>query len=369
MRPPMIDRRKFLSATLGSSLAGACGWAALGGGGLGLSRLSAKDRPASRNEKSPAELLTPETHEAINRALAYLDDRQVKNGKFEGAFGTSGYSSGVATTSLAGLAFLAGGHVPGDGAYGRNVDRAAKYVMSNVQNSGFISLADGSVGETMYGHGFSMLFLSQVYGMTRQREIGEKLRKAVDLTIKAQNNMGGWRYQQAPVDADLSVTICQIMGLRAARDAGIYVPDEVREKCIDYVKKSRNRNGSFSYMMGGGGASLAMTSAGVTSLYSAGIYEGPEIEDALKIIDQSRPGKAGNVGGHYYYTHYYAVQAMWHAGGEYWNNWYPAIRDELIQRQQNDGSWPQGGGGPEYSAAMACIILQMPLNYLPVFAA
>ena len=37
---------------------------------------------------------------------------------------------------------------------------------------------------------------------------------------------------------------------------------------------------------------------------------------------------------HYFYGHYYAVQAMWTAGGDYWAEWYPAIRDELIRRQQ-----------------------------------
>jgi len=61
------------------------------------------------------------------------------------------------------------------------------------------------------------------------------------------------------------------------------------------------------------------------------------------------------------------VQAMWHAGGKYWNQWYPAIRDELIGKQGNDGSWT-GNGSPEYGTAMACIILQMPLNLLPVFS-
>jgi len=356
----LLDRRGCLLAGTG----GLAAWLA----GASVS-LAGSDRPASPNEKSPAELLTDATWGAIDKAHQYLVRKQIRDGRYRGALGTSGYASGVAATSLAGLSFMAGGSVPGDGKFGRNVDLCAEYVLNNVQDSGYIALADNSVHENMYGHGFAMLFLAQVYGMTRKREVGEKLRKAVDLTVKAQNNQGGWRYQPQPVDADLSVTICQIMGLRAARDAGVYVPDDVREKCIAYVRKSRNRDGSFSYMPGAGHGSLAMTAAGVTSLYSAGIYEGPEIEQALKIIDRSRPGRAGNFGGHYFYTHYYAVQAMWHAGGEYWNNWYPAIRDELVRSQQGDGSWANDGGGPEYSAAMATIILQIPLNYLPVFAA
>jgi hypothetical protein len=157
------------------------------------------------------------------------------------------------------------------------------------------------------------------------------------------------------------------MGLRAARDTGIHVPDETREKCIDYVKKSQNANGSFRYTLQGGHSTFAMTAAGVTSLYSAGIYEGTAVEKALQHLRQYKPSGSMQ-DGHYFYAHYYAVQAMWHAGGDYWNEWYPAIRDELTGRQSPDGSWPSSIAGPEFGTAMACIILQIPWNFLPVFA-
>ena len=42
---------------------------------------------------------------------------------------------------------------------------------------------------------------------------------------------------------------------------------------------------------------------------------------------------------HFFYGHYYAVQAMWHAGRDRWQHWYPAVRDELVKRQKPDGSW------------------------------
>ena len=43
--------------------------------------------------------------------------------------------------------------------------------------------------------------------------------------------------------------------------------------------------------------------------------------------------KFGQRYSHYYYGHYYAAQAMWIRGGDDWNTWYPAIRDELVRRQ------------------------------------
>jgi hypothetical protein len=68
---------------------------------------------------------------------------------------------------------------------------------------------------------------------------------------------------------------------------------------------------------------------------------------------------------YYFYGHYYAVQAMWTAGGDYWKKWFPGIRDEWVRAQLQDGSWVDQIS-PHYATAMACIILQMPNNYLPI---
>ncbi len=326
------------------------------------------DRKDSVNEKSPAELINAATQRSIDKGLAYLKRTQIKSGRNRGAFANSGLAGGVATASLGGLALMCAGHAPGQGPYGKAIDLCVEYVLKNVRDTGYIAVSDNGSRENMYGHGFSMLFLSQAYGMTQKAEIGQKLRLAVELTCNTQNAEGGWRYQPRKSDADLSITVCQIMGLRGARDAGIDVPDEVRGKCIEYVKRSQNKNGSFRYTLKGGHTTFAMTAAGVTSLYSAGIYEGEAVEKALKYLQKFKPSAAGGGGGHYFYSNYYAVQAMWHAGGKYWDDWYPAIRNQLVKSQTDEGSWRSTEAGPQFGAAMACIILQMPLNYLPVFS-
>jgi hypothetical protein len=73
---------------------------------------------------------------------------------------------------------------------------------------------------------------------------------------------------------------------------------------------------------------------------------------------------------HYFYGHYYAAQAMWTAGGSYWKEWFPAIRDELVNHPDRDwkglGCWQDHRFGNDYATAMACIILQIPNNYLPI---
>jgi hypothetical protein len=220
----------------------------------------------------------------------------------------------------------------------------------------------------MYEHGFATLFLSEVYGMSPRDDLRDKLARAVDLIVRTQNAEGGWRYQPRREDADISVTICQVMALRAARNAGIKVPNETIDKCVDYVKRSQNPDGGFRYMLPAGESAFPRSAAGVVALYSAGVYEGREVERGLAYLDQFLPrgGEAGAQDGHFYYGHYYAVQAMWQADGERWGRWYPAIRDLLIKRQLPDGSWVDAVS-PEYGTAMAAIILQMPDNSVPIF--
>src|SRR5438874_10860640 len=62
-------------------------------------------------------MITPEAQRAIEDGLKYLASQQADNG----SFGTGQFQGNVAITSLCGLAFLAGGHQPGRGKYGRHV--------------------------------------------------------------------------------------------------------------------------------------------------------------------------------------------------------------------------------------------------------
>jgi prenyltransferase/squalene oxidase-like repeat protein len=311
-----------------------------------------------------AAMITPETDRAIESGLAWLARSQ----NADGSFGTGTYRGNIAVTSLAGLAFMASGSSPGRGPYGPRIDQALGYIMENTSPSGFIAVAAASTHGPMYSHGFGTLFLAEAYGMTHRTEIREKLQKAVRLIIDTQNSEGGWRYQPVRRDADLSVTICQINALRAARNAGLYVPKETVENCIHYVKQSQNPDGGFRYMLQGGASSFPRSAAGVVALYSAAVYDAKEVEAGIAYLKQYMPEiKLGSRYSHYFYGHYYAAQAMWIRGGEDWNTWYPAIRDELIRRQSSTAGFWSDSICNEYGTAMALIILQMPNNYLPIF--
>ncbi len=311
--------------------------------------------------------VTPETQIAIDRGLSWLASRQNNDGSFGSG---NNYGRNVAVSSLCGMAFLSSGSTPGRGPYGEHVQKIVEFILSKSKPSGFIINERYKSHGPMYGHGFATLFLAEVYGMTPDDEIREKLAKAVQLIVRTQNREGGWRYQPAQVTAaDVSVTVCQMMALRAARNCGLSVPKETVDRCIGYVKRNQNPDGGFRYQLVRQAESMFPRSAAcVVAMYNAGIFEGPEVTRGLNYLMRSLPrGEIFRYESYYYYGHYYAVQAMWHAGGRYWNEWYAAIRDELLQKQLPNGSWSDTAICNEYATGMALIILQMPNNYLPIF--
>ena len=321
-----------------------------------------EDGVGTGREQVRGDELTPEARAAIDRGIEWLVSQQQDDGSFAGQRG-----GGTAVTSLAAIALMAGGHLPGRGRHGQVVSRAVDYVLASAQPSGL--LCETEAGGVMYHHGFAALLLGEVYGMTRDDRVKEPLRRAVRLIEQSQNPEGGWRYQPVPIEADISVTICQVMALRAARDAGIKVEKKVIDDAIEYVKKCQNADGGFDYMLNrGSNSDFARSAAGVATLYYAGIAGGEEIESGLRYVMEFLPGDglAGRTP-HYFYGHYYAAQATFLSGGEAWATWFPAIRDELIATQSEAGFW-QGQQGNEYGTAMALIILQMPNRYLPVFS-
>lgn len=315
---------------------------------------------------------TPESRRAVERGLEYLSKRQAANGSYTRGDGTVNGHTGV--TALCALAFMEGGSLPGRGKYGKQVKDCLDYVLANQQKTGLLSTFDDNAA-SMYGHGFATLFLGEIYGMSPNEEIKEKLIKAVLLIEKTQNARGGWRYQPQPYDDDISVTIAEVMALRAARDAGIKVEKEVIDKAVSYVKSCQNADGSFNYLPGqwevGIGSSVFRGGAGCAALYYAGEFDSDNLRRGLEWLRGCRPdGRGGNSSGSeafLLYGYYYAVQAMFLAGGDYWADFWPPVREWLVKRQAADGGW-NGEVSEDFATAMALIILQQPNRYLPVFA-
>jgi hypothetical protein len=311
----------------------------------------------------------PELDEAVTRGLEWLAQQQ----NADGSFGGGRFGRNVAVTALACIAFMGDGHLPGRGPYGEQVRRGLEYILTHSAETGLIA-TDGSNGP-MYGHGFATLFLGELYGMTqgggdtRQSErLRDALVRACRLIERTQNEEGGWRYNPVPYDADISVTITQVMALRSARNAGLEVPKEVIDRAVEYVRKAQNPDGGFRYQLDSGLSAWPRSAAGVATLYYAGIYQDQAIDRGLAYLGvNAMPDSPGRAETHYWYGQYYVAQAMYLAGGESWAKWWPAAKRELLERQQPTGAWNDPSVGPAYGTAMALIVLQMPKRYLPIF--
>ncbi|MFA6045185.1 MAG: prenyltransferase/squalene oxidase repeat-containing protein [Phycisphaerales bacterium] len=330
------------------------------------------DPPAGHQTASNApaqDEMTPELDASVTRGLAALARLQ----NVDGSWGESNYGRTVAVTSLACLALMADGNVPGRGAYADNVSKGLAYILANSNETGLIATA--SANSPMYGHGFATLFLGEVYGMTQggsdtqlADQVHASLVRGVRLIESTQNDEGGWRYNPAPQDADVSVTICQIMALRSARNAGLDIPKSTIDRAVAYVRGCQNPDGGFRYQSMAGPSAWPRSAAGIASLQYAGIYQDRAITSGLGyLFVNAMPGQANGQPVHYFYGQYYAVQACFLAGGDTWGRWWPAIRRELMGAQLPDGRWADQSAGDDYGTAMALIVLQMPKRYLPIF--
>ncbi len=281
----------------------------------------------------------------------------------------------LGVTSLVGLAYLAGGHLPGRGKYGKIVQRTVDYVSGCVQENGVVS----DSGTRMYSHAFAVLFLAQVHGMVGGERTRSTLERAVQIVVDCQNDVGAWRYNAFTPAADLSVTVCQLQALRAARNIGIPVPRDTIDRATDYVLASRTKRGRdqglFYYKIYGRGAyeknrEYAINAAGLTALYSAGVHEDGLADPVLSFLSDEYPQVREWYGDHYFfwYGNYYAAQAFFQAGGSRFERYYDRLSRDLIDMQSSDGRWRNRvGPGDAFSTAVAVILLQIPKQYLPIF--
>ena len=219
----------------------------------------------------------------------------------------------------------------------------------------------------MYQHGFGVLFLSEAYGLNKRPEIRGTLEKAVRLIVDTQNNEGGLRYRPVRADADLSVTVCQFNALRHRSSCrpGCAGGDDRRLHWLRQTLPEFGRR--LQVHAPGRGHAFPRSAGGLLCLMSSDGSDSKEVRDGVHYLRQhTREIRFGARDSHFFYGHYYAAQAMRLRGGDDWKEWYTAIRDELVRRQNPLGYWTDSIGN-DYGTAMALIILQMPKSRLLLF--
>jgi hypothetical protein len=309
---------------------------------------------------------------AVTKGLDWLVRRQSRRGSWsanEGRYPT-------AMTALAGTAMLMEGSTTTQGRYAEPIRQAVDYLVSRSRVNGLIGDPKTDDRYT-YGHGFSMLFLSQVLGEEederRREELVKVLAKAVEFSGRAQTADGGWGYVSAKDGNNFdegSTTITQVQGLRGCRNAGVPVPREIIDKAIAYIHKCTQPDGGVQYSSKGGGGRPAISAAAIACLFNAGEYDDTHVPRMLDYAEKNLGNINNNGFGHWHYAHFYYAQVMYREGGKRWAGYREQIEKRLVGEAQPDGDtafWPQGYIGPVYTTATNLTILQLDKGMLPIY--
>ena len=344
--------------------------------------------PASAQESPP---ISPAVKQCVDKAVSWLMTQQRAQGCIldENKADAVPQHSG-ALTSLAIMGLSSVGHLPSDPTpEGKVVAKALRFMTDNI-----VPTDEGYLGQTdrsrMYGHGIMTLMFAEMLGMGLDEEMDKKIRSrtqhAVDLIVRSQNvikseaNRGGWRYEPGSPDSDISVSVWQLMSLRAAKNAGLEVPKEAVEKAVSYIKRSyrseRDTSGkpldlesAFSYEPYGGRQTFSTTAAGILSLQVAGQYDAPEVIGGANYLMKSPPSPTEPW---FFYGAYYYAQGMYQRGGEQASVARQKTEQMMLETQQPNGSWaPRNGNersaGPVYATSLALLSLSVHHHFLPIY--
>ena len=343
-------------------------WGVLASGAM-ISQIKGEvsDRSTAPPRSERPRHMTESADFAINRGLAWLAERQ----QADGGFGNPRtYSRNVGVCALCGLAFLPQGIA---GRFQQQIRGCTDYLLQHARPSGQIIEDDVVTHAPMFGHGFATTYLAQVYGMDLRDELKTALKRAVSLILAAQDASGAWRYTPFPDDGDVSVTTCQMIALASARQAGIAVPVETIQRSIQFLRQCQNPDGGFRYRLIDPPESLLPRSAAaVVALHAVGLHDDPLTVEGRRYLADSSTNEAPNPSSphaaeYYFYGRYYKTHAAWQVGGEVWDQWYPVVREDLLQRQSRVGHWHDPNIGDEYATAMALLTLQFPFATLPLY--
>jgi hypothetical protein len=360
---------------------------------------------AEQDMLSPAEW--QRVDQSIESALRYLSSKQQRNGSFPTKnMGQPG------VTSLCVMAFVAQGHMPGEGPYGQQLEQALKFIVRCQKPNGLLALVFPGSGPTIsrnvsheigspaaYNHALSALLLSEVFSMGGGdlEANQDAIERAVKATLVMQSwpkrqkdDQGGWRYvnlfeNRGNHDSDLSVTGWQLMFLRSAKNAGFDVPEAPIAAAVGYVQRcfqpkydtfihlASDRQDRRSRGMAGAGI-LAMAHAGLHNSEAARASGKWLINQGFTNYNESRwYTRTDWTDDRYHYGVFCSCQAMYQLGGEYWRQFFPPTAQVILANQNADGSWDPEDHmfdreyGASYTTALMALTLGAPNQLLPIF--
>jgi hypothetical protein len=355
----------------------------------------------------------------------------------------AGREADTGLTALVTLAFLGAGYTHEDGRYAVEVDHALDWLIRQQGQDGSLS-GKAEHYARMYCHAMATYALAEAYGMQQDTVLGPiidpmlirtpadamaiasacsaasvtsqgslllfavdvrrrqleadkiamSLRRVDDLRLRAalsrgvaftigqqDPKSGGWRYKQLQ-EGDVSMFGWQMMSLKSAEIAGVFVPAKVRQRMDEFLNSVRQGKdgGLFGYrrnvVKAGQDTEPVTPTMTAEALFCQQMLgypqDTPSSRESVGYIMQHTP-KISELN---YYYWYYGTLALYQYGGRAWQDWNNVVREVLISEQIKTGrlagSWDPNDewgryGGRLYSTALATLTLEVYYRFLPLY--
>jgi hypothetical protein len=305
----------------------------------------------------------PEVDQIYGRGLSWLGGNQGDDGAWKDG------QVGPGVDGICVMAFLAGGDDPNYGRWANTIRKGLRHIiLSQDETTGYIA-------NSMYHHGFAMLALAEAYGIVdeellwqgaekRGPSLAKVLQRGIDCSVNAQkkNRWGGWRYSPDATDADTSVSGAVLMGLLAARNAGMEVPDATIDGALEYFRRNTGRDGSVAYSGGLGGMGDSMNRSSIATLVAA-VSKQKDQEKFAATVKHLTSRLEHRESGYPEYFRYYMAQALFQGDYEAWQKWNAMTVEYLHETQGEDGSFNRSA----YSTGMSLLALALNYRFLPIY--
>lgn len=315
--------------------------------------------------------------ELFEGGLDFLVSQQQEDGSWQV---TPTYGSRAAGgTAICTLALLARGDDPNWGPYALPLRRGLRFV---IDQQG----ASGRFRGNSYDFAFSMLLLAEACGMVdddllwsgvdrakRGRSITEALELAVRGAVIPESSdrlqHAGW-YSTASDpkqgEPDASVVGSILMGLLAARNAGIRVPDHTVNLAVEYLEANTSADGQVAYYGSRTGHGNTIGRTALTALClsvakrrSSAAFAACKsyLQTHLEQEHESDP----------LYARYYMAQALCQCDRPAWKKWNLMLVSKLQTISNANGSIGHSQYGDSYATAMSLLTLAVNYRLLPIY--
>ncbi len=359
------------------------GWGEAGdtgsGGGFGAipatmrKRCSKEDRILRLQEMGG----NPLAEEAVEKGLEWLKATQNADGSW-----TKNHKA--AMTGFAVLAYLGRCETPLSEKYGESCLRGITYLVNlGMKTNGKLS-TDLADKHWPYEHAIATYAICEAATFCKQMNINvpnlmDVAKSSTEFIIENQHKKsGGWDYSYDTTGGrggDLSIAAWHVQALKAAHHTGLEFKgiNKAKNAAIDYTESMQNKkHGGFGYSSpnsaaGSGNGYFTMTGGGVLGLQMWGKESSSAVRRGADYILENSKFDYFSKDESNLYSHYYEAQAMMIRGGKEWETYNAMFKDQLIGKQEPNGSWKPSGKQFEehYRNCLNILMLEVYYRFLP----